>query len=283
VFLCASVSIVGICLAAASAAAQRGRVDVPPASRAPAGRESVQRGVQGPEGLLHGRLLLHINTSSDRFGEPVSLAPDLHYSFTDTFQAGIVHNLPMGWLTRPGAGICLSGKEDGCPVVYSNVGLDTMVGLSFGDVHFSLHTGLYALHVFNPVTQSARWRFMLALGLTGKLHLGDSVALFFDPAVGVALDERDAGHEDLLFVPADLQFQVGDRVALKLLSGVTGVLSDLGETYEIPLGLGLVGNLSTTFDLGLRFSFDNLLGKQPAGVDRIDTRSVAVLLNVRFN
>ena len=68
-------------------------------------------------------------------------------------QAGIVHNLPMGWLTLPGAGLCLSGEDDGCPGgVYNNVGFDTMIGLAFGDVHFSLHTGLYALRIADPTS-----------------------------------------------------------------------------------------------------------------------------------
>src|SRR5687768_14782580 len=109
--------------AAAHAQVHGPATDVPPASDAPPGQESVQRGVQGPEGMLHARVLLHMNTSSDRVGEPISLAPDLYYAFSDTFQAGIVHNLPMGWLTRPGAGLCLTGDGDGgCRKVYDNVG-----------------------------------------------------------------------------------------------------------------------------------------------------------------
>jgi hypothetical protein len=269
-----------VCLNAAAATAHAQvsgpQTDVPPVSDAPPGQESVQRGVQGPEGMLHARILLHMNLSEDRVGEPISLAPDLYYAFSDTFQAGIVHNLPMGWLTRPGAGLCLTG-EDSCREVYDNFGLDTMLGLAFGDFNFSLHTGLYVLQIADPTF------VMFTFGAATKFHFGDSVALFIDPQVGIALSERDAGNEDLLFLPAELQFQLSDPVVLKLLSGVWGPLDNLGDAAQVPVGLGLIGNISSGLDLGLRFSFDNLLGPQPAGQDNTDLRSLALLLHLRFD
>ena len=67
---------------------------------------------------------------------------------------------------------------------------------------------------------------------------------------------------------------------LKLLSGVSGQLSALGDTYQVPLGLGLIGNVSSHVDIGLRFSFDNLLGHFP-GSSRADARSIGLLLIIR--
>ena len=66
-------------------------------------------------------------------------------------------------------------------------------------------------------------------------------------------------------------------MSLKILSGAWGQLTALADTVRVPLGLGLVGNVSTSFDLGLRLSFDNLLGQQAPGVSRTDERSIAVL------
>ena len=66
-----------------------------------------------------------------------------------------------------------------------------------------------------------------------------------------------------------------------MLSGVSGQLSALGDTYQVPLGLGLVGNVSSHLDLGLRFSFDNLLGREFPGISRTDTRSIGLLLTLR--
>jgi hypothetical protein len=239
------------------------------------GQVAVRRGVQGPAGLFTARVLLLANASKGLFGKPTSLAPDLYYAVSDTLQLGLLHTLPMGWQTLPGAGLCLSGTNNGCPHVYDNVGVDLMYGLVFGDFHLSAHSSLYALRIADPRA------VMLTLGLTGKLHFGDMVALFFDPQVGIALNDRDTSNKDRLFLPLELQFQVSAPVSLKVLSGVTGQLSALGDTYQIPVGLGIVGNLSTSVDLGVRFSFDNLLGKQAAGVSRADTRSLGLLLVVR--
>jgi hypothetical protein len=269
----------GIFSAAASARADvvPGGGDVPPVTEAAPGLYSVRRGVQGPAGLFHSRMLLHINTDRGSAGKPISFAPDFYYSATDSLQLGLLHNLPMGWLTRPGAGLCLSGEDNGCENgVYNNVGFDLMYGLAFGDVHFSFHSSFYVLEF------SAARPLMLTLGLTGKLHFSERVALYFDPQVGLALNKRDAGNPDRLFVPVELQFQIVPPVAFKLLSGIAGPLDGFSDSYTIPVGLGVVGNITEALDIGLRFSFDNLLGKIPPGSERTDFGSLALLFHLRF-
>src|SRR6185295_17309382 len=129
---------------------------------------------------------------------------------------------------------------------------DLMYGLLRGDFHLSFHTSLFLYRISSPL-----W-VMWTAGFTGKLHFTDVVAIFFSPQIGVALTHRDV-NEDQLFVPLELQFQVGQAVSLKILSGFSGQLTALGDTVRVPLGLGLVGNVSKYFDLGARFSFDNLL------------------------
>jgi hypothetical protein len=248
--------------------------DVPPVSYAPMGELAVRRGVQGPAGLFTARINLLVNASKGSFGKPTSLAPDLYYSITDTVQIGLLHTLPMGWQTLPGAGLCLTGQDNGCPHVYQNVGFDFMYGLLFGDVHLSAHTSLYLLPISDPTG------LMWTVGLAGKLHFTKEVALYFDPQVGIRLTHR-GDYKDQLFIPLELQVQASRAVSLKLLSGVTGQLSALGDTYQVPLGLGLVGNLTPHLDLGLRFSFDNLLGHMPNGSARTDERSLGVLLTIR--
>jgi hypothetical protein len=247
--------------------------DVPPVTTAPDGQYAVMRGVQGPAGMVSARVLLDINLSTDRAGKPISLAPDLYYSATDRLQIGLLHTGPMGWQSRPGVGLCLSGTSGGCPKVYDNVGFDLMYGLDFGQTHLSLHSSLF-LGPFDPLTAS------VALGLAGKLHFTERVAVFFDPKIAIAVSERDT-QDDVLYIPAELQFQLARATTFKLLTGLSGGLSAFGDTYQIPVGVGIVQNLTTHFDIGARFSFDNLLGVQPSGVGRGDTRSLAVLLNIR--
>jgi len=248
--------------------------DVPPVSEAPMGQQAVRRGVQGPQGLFTARLLLLTNASKGSFGKPTSFAPDLYYSPTDTIQLGLVHTDPMGWQTLPGRGLCLTGTNNGCPHVYDNVGFDFMYGLLFGDVHLSLHSSLYLLQISDPL-----WP-MWTIGLTGKLHFGEFVALFFDPQVGITLAHRNV-YDDRLYVPLELQFQASRALSLKLLTGVTGPLSGFADSYAIPVGVGLVGNINRNVDLGLRFSFDDLLGKVPAPASRGDQRSLALLVTIR--
>ena len=91
---------------------------------------------------------------------------------------------------------------------------------------------------------------------------------------------RDS-YKDQLFIPLALQIQASAAVSVNILSGVTGQLSALGDTFQVPLGLGIVGNLTPHLDLGLRFSFDNLLGHTLPGVSRTDERSIGLLLIIR--
>jgi hypothetical protein len=247
--------------------------DVPPVSLAPDGQYAVMRGVQGPAGMLAARIVLGINMSADLAGKPISLAPDIYYSVTDKLQLGLLHEGPMGRQAKPGLGLCLTGEDNGCPELYDNVGFDVMYGVSFGDVHLSTHTSLF-FGPFDPLAAG------LALGFAGKVRLGTKVGLLFDPKVLIELSERDI-YDDAVYIPLELQFQAGRATTLKLLTGLTGGLSAFGDTYEIPIGFGLLQNLTPHFDIGLRFSFDNLLGHETEGVSRSDERSLALLVNVR--
>jgi hypothetical protein len=245
--------------------------DVPPVSGAPMGKVAVRRGVQGPAGLLTLRLNLLVDASAGTFGKPTSLAPDFYYAVSDTVQIGVIHTGPMGWQTEPGVSLCLTGSgTGGCPKVYDNVGFDFMYGLLYGDFHLSLHSSLFLYRISDPTL------VMWTVGLAGKFHFTDAVALFFDPQVGIALTNRD-GNNEQLFLPVELQFQATSAVSVKVLSGVSGQLSALGDTARVPLGLGVVANLNSSLDLGLRFSFDNLLGPQATSVSRTDQRSLGLL------
>jgi hypothetical protein len=278
--LCVATGVLALVIGEAApvwAGVVAGSGDVPPVSGAAMGRDAVRRGVQGPAGLFTARFLLLVSANKGQFGKPTSLVPDLYYSVSDNVQIGLVHTGPMGWQTLPGGSLCLSGTSNGCSKVYNNVGFDFMYGLLYGDFHLSFHSSLYILPISDPT--GVIWTF----GLAGKFHFTDAVALFFDPQIGVVLSHRDF-YKDRLYIPVELQFQLSPGASLKVLSGITGQLSELGNTYAIPLGLGIVGNVNSSIDLGVRFSFDNLLGKEPVtppGASRTDARSIGLLLTLR--
>lgn len=248
--------------------------DVAPVSDAPDGQYSVRRGLQSPAGMISARVLLDINLAADRGGEPISLAPDIFFGVTDRFQIGVVHQGPKGWQTPPGPGLCLTGEDGGCPDgVYDNIGLDVMYGLAFEQLHMSLHSSVF-VPTFDPFESN------LALGVAAKAHLSPHAAVFLDPKIAIALTDRDI-QDDAFYMPVEIAYQVGAQTTFKLLTGLFGGLSRFGDTYEIPVGIGVVRNLNEHFDLGARFSFDNLLGAQPEGVGRGDERSLAILVNIR--
>lgn len=251
--------------------------NVPRVSESPAGQDSVRRGLQGSKGELSARIYLNINLSSELAGEPVSLAPDLFYAVTDKVQLGLLHMGPMGWQTLPGTGLCLTGKDGGCPKVYNNIGLDLLLNLLSGDVFLSAHASFFVLSFADPSAT------MLTLGLAGKVRIAEGLAFFFGPQLGIGLSGREevTGKKEWLFLPLELELQAAAALQLKLFTGVEGPFSGFGDSYRIPLGIGGLYSLSTHFDLGLRFSFDNLLGHVPEGAGRADSRSLSLLLVIR--
>ena len=249
--------------------------DDAPASTAPAGHDAVARGVQAPARMLAIRIGLGLALDKDNAGEPISIMPDIAYGVTDDLQLGIVHTGPMGDQTRPGAGLCLTGEDGGCPNVYDNIGFDAMYRLvAKPNVHLSAHGSIYATSIDAGTS-------MLTIGAAAKYHANDRIAVFADPQLGFQLTDRDI-LDDALFLPVEVQFQVAPPTSARLLTGIAGSLSNFGDTYIAPLGVGVTQNLTPVVDVGARFSFDNLLGKQADGVGRADARSAMAMVNLRL-
>ena len=243
----------------------------------PAGTYSVQRPIQGSQGTWNFRLYGIMNLSKDLVAEPVSIAPDLSYSVTDRFQLSLVHTGPMGWQTLPGSGFCVTGENRGCPRLYNNIGFDAMFGLLSGRHFLSAQASFYVLSFADPSAT------LLTLGLPAKFGIANGFAIFLDPQFGIGVTGRDevTGVKEAIFVPVQFEVQAGAPLQLSLLSGISGPLDGFGDAYQVPVGVGALYNINAHFDLGLRFSFDNLLGKVPVGVDRIDTRSLSLLIAIR--
>lgn len=231
--------------------------------------------MQSPAGMLSARILLDFNLSASHAFEPVTLSPDIYYGVTDRFQIGLRHQGELGWQVPASAGpaLCLTGSDHGCLHIYNNVGFDATYGLLTGGVDLSLDTTLF-FDSIDPFFAS------VALGFTGKAHVGRSVALLFDPKIAIEVADRDK-HDDVFYLPIELELQVGRGTTLRLLSGLYGGISAFGDTYVIPVGFGVTQNINAHFDLGVRFSFDNLLGNHPMMVGAADARSLALLVNLR--
>lgn len=232
----------------------------------------VARGVQGPAGQLWIRTLVGINASKGGFAKPFSIAPDVFYGVSDKLQVGLVHNGPLGWQTFPGSGLCLAGDKNGCAKVYNNVGFDALYSLMNGSTDLSFHGAVY-LAPLDPMAVA------VTLGVAGKLHINDTMALFFDPALQIGVTKRDVGNnKERLYLPVEFQFQLQPQLALVAFTAIWGSLDGFGDSYVIPLGLGAFYNVNEMIDVGGRFSFDNLLGNNSSA----DVRSISLLVNVRL-
>lgn len=252
----------------------------PPASdtsMAPAGvaggvsQSLVARGVQGAAGSITIHTLVGIEMSKSAVGKPFSIAPDIFYGVNDKLQVGLVHNGPLGWQTTPGSGLCLAGKENGCPKVWNNVGFDALYSLMNGSTDLSAHATVYLAPVDPLFVQ-------VAVGVAGKLHINEQMALFFDPALLLGLTKRDQGNKEILFLPVEFQFQLQPQLALVAMTALYGPLDGFGDFYVIPFGVGAFYNVNEMIDVGGRFSFDNLLGNGSSA----DFRSLSLLVNVRL-
>lgn len=233
----------------------------------------VARGVHSAAaGKIAIRTLVGVNASKEMFAKPFSIAPDIFYSIDDKLQVGLVHNGPMGQQTWPGAGLCLAGKENGCGKVWNNVGFDALYSLMNGATDLSAHGALYLMTVADPMMAG------LAVGVAGKHHINDQMAVFFDPSLYIGATKRDLGNKERLYIPVEFQYQLQPQLALIALTGLQGPLSKFGDSFIIPLGVGALYNVNEMIDVGGNFSFINMLGKNSSA----DLRAITILANIRL-
>ncbi len=240
-------------------------------------------------GMMEIRGNILANLSKDNELEPVSIAPDIYFGLTDYLNIGVVH----------GTGICITGEDNGCKEVYDDVGLDVILAIfrsantdvaarttfAAGTVD-PIFQGFFSKPGFDPFTLS------VMPGLMFKWTTG-SLAVELDPTVSIGLTERNGGglsqNKEFLSVPLEVQYQILPQFAVFALSGFAAPLNfdnfDLGDSYAIPVGLGVLYALSNRLDVGAQFIFPNLAGKElfgDLGPDRLDSRFVYLNVNYRI-
>ena len=88
-------SLIGCSLLSLAAPAFAQDGDASPVSNAPDGQYAVMRGVQGPAGLFSARLLLDINLSTDRVGQPASFVPRMKLNLRAWGHAACFSRMPV--------------------------------------------------------------------------------------------------------------------------------------------------------------------------------------------
>lgn len=213
---------------------------------------------------------ISIALSEDRVGEPVNIAPNIGFGVTDQLTVRLLHDEPF---RPPGAatGICIGGTDSGCPNAYNNVGLDALyLFVNARNLSIAAIAGLDAFNI-DPFQFGGELGFILQLE-------GSIVQLELAPAFYIAFDDRDAGNEDFFGTRAELLVQVHKIVGLAAITGIYGRVDEFGDRFVIPVGVGASFSVTKDYDLGARFTFTNLLGRDASAEQRQATVFAAIRL-----
>ncbi|HWO21878.1 MAG TPA: hypothetical protein VNO30_24085 [Kofleriaceae bacterium] len=224
-----------------------------------------------PLTLYKGKILIagstvNINLSADAVGKPISLAPSVWYGIDDKLTVGLTHDGGSTvWTPRPGfrtitldilgmtvtglggAGICLTGDENGCSGIYDNVGVDALYSIKNERFSLAAHPGIDVFS-FDPFTLSLR------VGVLGRYLVNDKIAVVFDPRIKIGITERDFNKETI-DVPIWAWYAINDKISAYLHTGFNAAFDGFGDTLTIPLQLGANFMVNHNLTVGLDFGF----------------------------
>jgi hypothetical protein len=244
--------------------------------------------VDRPNVLAKGMIQIHAdlfaNMSTDNSFKPFSIAPDIFYGVSDKLSVGVTHAI----------GICPAGTDNGCAKVYNDIGVDTLFSLKKDEkMDLASHVGV-DVGAFSPDLVLAAH-----LGVLLKYQI-DKLGIFVDPAIGIGLTQRDAGNKETLAIPVQVAYQVNKNLAPFLRTGLGGVPigamavktsaganldvdgAGFGDTYAVPLGIGVLYGLSAKLDVGAELDFPALFGSTLASDIGTDGRFLFVTVNARL-
>jgi hypothetical protein len=207
----------------------------------------------GPD-MFQAQLSTEASISSEEVFEPFSVAPDLWYGVAPDLTVGIAHSTSALSLVGAGNGVCLAGENDGCDTVYNNLYLDLIYRLGRRNddrVEVAARGGLLA-QTFDPLHVIAK------VGLVGR-WTRNRFAVIADPWIGVAITDR-GDNQDLLNLPVTGYAQVTQGLVVFLGSGLNGTLQDPDDFLLIPLRVGALYSIDSTFDLSASYGIPGLAG-----------------------
>ncbi|BDG06723.1 hypothetical protein [Anaeromyxobacter oryzae] len=217
--------------------------------------ELVKRPLTLSAGIIQLDVPVESNLSKDEVGKPWSIPLSLDFGLSDDLTIGVFHQ----------TGLCFAGTSNGCERVYDDLGARATLGI-----------------LRDPGGQLALRAAVLAQSLKDSLYAGSIGAAYKRTLGNLALvlgvdyvasltkrDERSV--KDELAGDAELQLQIAEGLAAfgrigytKFLGEAAGV--DLG--YWVPVGFGVEFEPVSRLDVGVDFTFDNLLGKDGTADER---------------
>lgn len=234
---------------------------------------SAQPALTLPSGSAQGAVTLEVEASQDRFGDIVSIAPDLSVGVTPDLTLSVLHSTfaRTGFRGAAGGGLCAT---DPCANVYDAIGVEALYSLVRGSPALAANLGVYA-------TSFDRDHYSLKVGAKARHKVG-RVTFVTLPSVTVAVSERDAmvPNRDRLWLPVSGMVTLGHGISAGAGTGLKAPLDGtFDDSYEIAAGL-LAGYAATAnLSLGASWVHGKLIAGDaalPGGTDGFDSRALHV-------
>lgn len=222
-------------------------------------------------GSVQGTVTFEADTSANKVGDTVSLAPDLAVGVTDDITVSLVHSTfgRTGFRGAAGGGICMT--DAGCAKTYDSVGVEGLYALLRGPVSLAVDAGAYA-------TSFDKDFYVAKLGAKAR-YVAGRVTLATLPSVTIALSERDAmaPNRDRLWLPVSGMVAIAHGFSLGASTGLKAPLDGtFGDSYEIALGALASYVYSPVVSVGASWVEGKLIAGDaalPGGMDGIDSRA----------
>lgn len=222
--------------------------------------------------VRQGGVVLQVNAEmgldTGKAFKPVSIAPDLSVGLTDELTIAVEHSSAAltGFRGSAGSGLCIVSKEDGCPSVYRQGGLEALYSVATGDTAVAIDGGLVVKDLRPASTD--KLDYIAKIGAKGKFTAG-AFSLAAAPSLWIALSNRNVNdangvstklNRDQLWFPVTAWVSPIPELSLGVGSGIKGQLSQFADYYTIPVG-GLVQvAVNRHFQLGASFIFGAIAG-----------------------
>jgi hypothetical protein len=262
--------------AAPAAAPEESMAPAPEAAPVMAsGSDYVSRGLTQTAGNLQVTVPIVISLSKDLVLKPVEIPLDVRYGVTDQLEVFLAHSSPVGFPIAGGGGLCLTGKEKGCPKVYDNLAIGGQFSL-LKDAGLELA----ALAAFNVLSLDAGY-YAANVGVNFKYATGP-IAIKAAPIVQIGVNKRDFNKEHIA-LPVQVAFQaVPDQLALFLDTGIGGPFDGFGDSWVVPVGVGASFQAMPNLDVGGEFMLPSV-ATGASGNKAFDSRTLAVFAQYRLN
>jgi hypothetical protein len=239
----------------------------------PAGTPAARMTLPGGRFLL--TAVVETNLAEGSAGKPLSVAPDLWIGVSDRLTFGVVHSgrAATGFLTGFGTGLCFRGGGATGPCglglgdVYTFAGAETRIGLTEGGFAVAFVAGAHA-RAFDP-------ELLLAgkAGFVARLH-SNRIAVELAPAAYIGMTQRDF-NPDLFGAPVTIFLRLGGRFALAVQGGVTFLLDDIGNTWQVPAAAGFAWWVTPKLSIDAAFGLAAVADSNDA-TEPFDQRSASV-------